>query len=110
MPRAKQICSTAGCRQTVKARGKCVEHDPGPWAGHTRQDISRLPSNWSTIRRRILRRDGYACYVCGEDATEVDHIDPGDNHDPSNLGAICARCHLAKTLRERQSPRLNDGG
>ncbi|MEU4579961.1 HNH endonuclease [Nonomuraea sp. NPDC023979] len=99
MPRAKQVCSTAGCVRPVTARGKCLRHDPGPWATSDRR--SRLPSNWSSLRLAILRRDKRTCYVCGGEASEVDHVQRGDDHSPANLRAICAECHQRKTLAER---------
>ncbi|MFI9598178.1 HNH endonuclease [Nonomuraea sp. NPDC052265] len=49
----------------------------------------------------MLRRDKFTCAVCGDEANEVDHIERGDNHDPSNLQALCGSCHKRKTLRER---------
>ncbi|WP_440066466.1 HNH endonuclease [Streptosporangium sp. OZ121] len=99
MPRAKQICSTSACRQTVKGRGKCKDHQPIGWYTHDRR--SRLPKDWERRRLIVLRRDNYTCYVCGADGTEVDHVNPGDDHDLANLAAICRECHKAKTLRER---------
>jgi hypothetical protein len=46
---------------------------------------------WRGIRESVLRRDRYACVVCGDTANlEVDHID-GDfrNNDPANLRTVC---------------------
>lgn len=61
---------------------------------------SRLPRNWSTIRKRILRRDR-VCQVCLNNyATEVDHILPGDDHADTNLQGICRYCHSRKSARE----------
>lgn len=70
------------------------------WEGSTRS--ARLPANWPTIRRRILRRDRGICHVCGRPgADQVDHIQAGDNHDPSNLAAIHdTPCHRAKSAHE----------
>ncbi|GAA3136536.1 hypothetical protein GCM10010466_29190 [Planomonospora alba] len=99
MPRAKAVCSTTDCRQTVKAKGKCEQHQPIGW--HTSNRRERLPGDWSRRRLIVLRRDNYTCYVCSGDATEVDHVDRGDNHSLANLAAICRECHKAKTLRER---------
>ncbi|MGK5520312.1 HNH endonuclease [Micromonospora sp. URMC 107] len=85
------------------------------WEGSDRR--ARLPSNWGTIRRRILRRDGYKCRQvfstgerCGAPANQVDHIERGDDHRPDNLQALCAYCHGVKTAGEavearRASPR-----
>lgn len=74
-------------------------------AWNTSDRLSRLPPNWSTtIQPSILRRDKYQCklkYVgCLGTATEVDHIERGDNHDPKNLQAACERCHATKSGRE----------
>jgi 5-methylcytosine-specific restriction enzyme A len=62
---------------------------------------ARLPARWHHIRKAILRRDAYTCYVCGSTAAnEVDHKHPGDDHSPTNLAAICTSCHRAKSSRE----------
>jgi 5-methylcytosine-specific restriction protein A len=62
----------------------------------------RLPSNWPQIRLFILRRDNYECQIpgCFRQATDVDHIVHGDDHDPSNLQAICKPCHAFKSSQE----------
>ncbi|MFI6444729.1 HNH endonuclease [Kitasatospora sp. NPDC050543] len=67
----------------------------------------RLPKNWPTIRRRILRRDGHACMAvfsdgrrCGMPATDVDHIERGDDHSDANLRALCGWCHQKKSSSE----------
>ena len=33
-------------------------------------------AEWKKQRQRVLKRDGYICAYCGQDATEVDHIIP----------------------------------
>ena len=68
------------------------------FAGSTRKQ--RLPANWRSLRRRVLRAADYRCALCGAPATEVDHIRPGDYHDISNLQAVCSTCHSHKTARE----------
>nr|WP_079083629.1 HNH endonuclease [Streptomyces antibioticus] len=75
------------------------------WQGSTRR--SRLPSNWPAIRRRVLRRDGYICQarfsegqLCGAPATDVDHIEAGDDHSMANLRALCGWCHARKSASE----------
>ncbi|MFI9576949.1 HNH endonuclease [Microbispora rosea] len=99
MPRAKAVCSSAGCLRPVKARGKCEIHQPVGWRTSDRR--SRLPKDWARRRLIVLRRDNYTCYVCKADAAEVDHVQRGDNHDLDNLAAICSACHKRKTLAER---------
>ena len=54
--------------------------------------------------KRILRRDGHTCYLCGGEATQVDHITnvaSGRRTDPSNLAAVCVPCHRLKSEAER---------
>jgi 5-methylcytosine-specific restriction enzyme A len=75
------------------------------WSSSTRRD--RLPAGWNQIRRSILKRDNWRCQVrkedgrpCGDHATEVDHIKPGDDHRPENLQAICSWHHQRKSSRE----------
>jgi 5-methylcytosine-specific restriction endonuclease McrA len=55
---------------------------------------------WKDIRLRVLARDGYVCYICGGEATQVDHVIPrtkmGDMWDMDNLAAICARDNIRK--------------
>lgn len=77
---------------------------PG-WEGSDRR--SRLPADWPTIRKRILRRDGNRCKSvledgerCPEIATEVDHVRRGDIHEDWNLAAICTWHHGKKSARE----------
>lgn len=75
---------------------------------------SRLPKDWSRRRRSILVRDQYQCQIinpdtngiCGEAATEVDHIVPGDNHEPTNLQAICHWHHARKSSAEGAAARI----
>jgi 5-methylcytosine-specific restriction enzyme A len=83
------------------------------WSGSDR--ASRLPSNWATLRMRVLRRDAYKCQdrdsmgrPCGEPANEVDHVIPGDDHSLENLRAICRWHHARKSSAEgraAQAPR-----
>ena len=71
----------------------------------------RLPSNWSTIRRQVLERDGNRCcwitlnldgrpVRCTSPATDVDHIRRGDDHSLDNLQSLCNHHHLVKTQGE----------
>lgn len=97
MPRKWGPCAEPRCPVLCDTT-YCVTHQPVPYARSTRR--SRLPSDWARLRLRILRRDACTCHVCGGEANEVDHIVPGDNHDPSNLAPICRPCHLSKSGHE----------
>ena len=79
----------------------CPEHQ-SRWGNTTR----RRPKGWANTRARILKRDNHHCYVCGQPATEVDHIDNLGSEADNNLAAICNPCHTTKTLREAQESRL----
>ncbi|MEU7030061.1 HNH endonuclease [Streptomyces sp. NPDC046275] len=75
------------------------------WSSSDRRE--RLPADWPRIRIRILRRDGHRCTHrdqygerCEELATDVDHIVPGDDHQETNLRALCGFHHQAKSSRE----------
>lgn len=76
-----------------------------PWAGSTRRET--LPTDWQTRRLRVLRRDGYRCQwrmsdggLCGHPASDVDHLERGENHDESNLRALCRWHHARKSSQE----------
>ena len=59
---------------------------------------------WSQLRLMVLRAQP-ACVVCGEPATDVDHITPkrlGGEDALDNLQALCHPCHTRKTMRERR--------
>ena len=75
-----------------------------PWAGSTRR--SRLPDDWPQRVRDIKTRDRGTCQAdhhaprCDRRGTDVDHIEPGDNHSLANLQLLSRACHAAKTARE----------
>ena len=72
-------------------------------AWNTSDRLSRLPPWWSDFTPSYLRYHNKCklkiegCYV---DATEVDHIVAGDNHDIGNLQPVCERCHAKKSAME----------
>jgi 5-methylcytosine-specific restriction endonuclease McrA len=60
---------------------------------------NRNSSLWKKIRERVLRRDSYICYYCGQDADTVDHIVPiakGGGDEMDNLVAACRSCNYSK--------------
>ncbi|GAA2577515.1 hypothetical protein GCM10009862_16040 [Microbacterium binotii] len=79
------------------------------WKGSTRK--STLPADWdTTVRPRILRRDGYRCVwiradtnsQCGDRANQVDHIDQARrwDHSDGNLQSLCEYHHQRKSSAE----------
>lgn len=75
------------------------------WA-HTSRHSRGYGAAWSKLRAYILRRDKGLCQPCLAkqrltQATQVDHIKPkakGGTDDECNLQAICAPCHIVKTV------------
>lgn len=107
MPRrTPKVCADRRCPDLTDGGTYCEQHTPEPWAGSTRSQ--RLPPDWNRKRRRILRRDK-TCQLrypgCVHLPTEVDHREPGDNHDDANLQAVCAPCHRTKTQAEAADAR-----
>jgi len=70
----------------------------------------RLRGRRGMARRAAVLRAAPLCQACQAAgrgpvlATELDHVVPLHRGGPdtvANLAPLCARCHLAKTLRER---------
>lgn len=75
------------------------------WANSDRR--ARLPKNWPTLRRRVIRRDDGRCTAvysegerCSMPGTDVDHITPGDDHSMTNLRLLCPWHHGKKSGAE----------
>ena len=67
---------------------------------------------WTKIKQRILRRDGFICQYCGQEADTVDHVIPrrlNGNDSDENLVASCRRCNLSKGGRFFVSRRTQIG-
>jgi 5-methylcytosine-specific restriction protein A len=71
------------------------------WSASTRR--ARLPKDWAKRRRIVLQRDP-TCQLrytgCTGRSTEVDHIEPGDDHRLTNLQGACHPCHARKSALE----------
>jgi 5-methylcytosine-specific restriction endonuclease McrA len=58
-----------------------------------------------SVRFQVLKRDGYACQICGATAAdgaklEIDHIFPvgrGGQNDEENLQVLCRNCNIGKS-------------
>lgn len=102
------VCSTPGCPELVRgSSGYCVMHRPRPWASSNRR--AQLPSNWTSIRKKVLKRDGHRCVKCGSSRRlEVDHKVASDDHRIEALQTLCAVCHRAKTQAEAAAARWSN--
>lgn len=101
---SKRICTYPGCN-TLVLKGRCDRH-PYPQKKKAKRPSSwkqGYDSTWWSVRASYLKRQPYCeyRYYCqGDEATEVDHIQPlrqGGSHDFDNLVACCKRCHSYKT-------------
>lgn len=66
-------------------------------AAHTLRNGSTR--SWRRTRALILARDAHRCALCGQPATEVDHITPvahGGTDQPWNLRSLCHDCHASR--------------
>jgi len=72
-------------------------------------------THYKVMREKVLIRDAYTCYYCGQEANTVDHIIPiskGGISVEDNMIAACVRCNSGKRdriapgsfLRERRKP------
>lgn len=86
-------------RQTQTPR-----HKPQPARRKPAQKSTQGRDGWLALRFRILKRDGYRCQLCGQNAQdgvklEVDHKHPrskGGTDDPTNLWTLCFDCNRGK--------------
>lgn len=110
-------CLEPNCWEHATDEGRCRNHflehktHTAPWALET-ESHRDLPSNWKSIRKQVLERDKYVCYICGgPGADSVDHVVPrwlmrgnGDAHNLSNLKAahfnVEPYCHRNKSTLE----------
>lgn len=62
-------------------------------------------THYKVLREKVLIRDSYICYYCGQEANTADHIIPiskGGISSEDNMVAACYRCNAAK--RDRIAP------
>ena len=90
------------------------------------ENKARYPKNWKQIRQKILERADNKCEFCGvenhslryrvseKDGLEIPtrvvltiaHLDhTPENCDPSNLRALCQRCHNRYDAEHRKQTR-----
>lgn len=71
----------------------------GGWSSSNRK--ARLPSNWRSIRAKVLARDPI-CKICRvRPSSHCDHIEAKtDAHAEDRLQGVCEPCHLQKSSGE----------
>lgn len=86
-----------------------MPHTKSGWnnSGQSRRK-TELPSDRQQRRRKVLARDKGLCQLrlkgCTYRATDVDHIERGNNHNLENLRAACHHCHMVRTGRFTSVP------
>ena len=70
------------------------------------EDTIYLKVKKKKFRTRILERDNYICYFCGEPGDTLEHLQPvskGGKNTEDNCVCACARCNNEKgDMSERQ--------
>lgn len=64
----------------------------------------RSTSHWKKLRLKVLRRDAYTCFYCGDVANEVDHVIAkvkGGEDSLDNCVAACRRCNIQKKDKDQ---------
>lgn len=65
----------------------------------TKRRAWKAGPNYPRIRKAVLVRDNFTCWLCGGRADAVDHVLPyalGGSNRPSNLRAVCGECNSKK--------------
>lgn len=98
------------CRPIAEARAK-ERLDKFKREANRRYNKKRNPEEvrfynskgWRSLAAARLQHDGYKCKICGQYATEIDHIVPIQTpegwtrrYDWDNLQSLCTQCHNKK--------------
>lgn len=115
----KRLCKVAGCNGLAEYPERyCPRHlylkrkDEERNQLHLGKEYStHFPELYSSLKWKQLRqkhlREEPLCRVCGNKATEVDHLIPhqGDINlffNEDNLQSLCHNCHSKKTIKEME--------
>jgi 5-methylcytosine-specific restriction protein A len=101
------VCAEDTCPEIVTGAGiRCAKHA----RLNPRSPSSRATSTteWRKTRQKALRRDRYTCQVCGDPATQVDHVVPvahGGDNSLANARGVCASCNNERRPGYRGTPK-----
>lgn len=114
--RARKICSKPGCYELQP----CPTHPKKAWVKKQDQPDRLRGRKAVARRRRVLERDSFTCYLCGDVRLEqdliADHVKPlaeGGADTMGNLRCCCVDCHDLKSqdeARRARTPGGNPGG
>lgn len=106
MSRTLKVCPTQGCVELIPRNERlCSDCEKK----RQKKYNSKRPSSsaqgydykWRKIRDAFLKANPF-CFICGNLASQVDHIIPlsrgGTNH-LDNLQSLCVSCHSKKTVK-----------
>ena len=91
---------------TRKRAAQMVFRNKAQWIGRDKLVLLITNEEEKKIRKRVLERDGYVCYICekqlAEDEVTYDHIIPrsqGGTDYEDNLAVCCQECNEEKADR-----------
>ena len=71
-----------------------------------KKGVSEYPNHYDfkKIRLFLLIKNNWKCFICGNEATEVHHIDEDkSNHNEDNLMCVCRKCHISRIHAGRKN-------
>jgi 5-methylcytosine-specific restriction protein A len=95
-------CLVPRCPAFAQYRGRCFLHARAYEQRRGTHGQRGYTYQWEIVRRAYLAMYP-ACVVCGEPATQTDHILPlrmGGTHEVANLRGLCGSCHSKRTIRD----------
>lgn len=104
--KTQRLCEHVGCKKLCTEGRYCEEHKPKRKDPKGRKNSAQrgYGGAWRKARALFLKLHP-VCVICGQPATDVDHIVPhkGDKKifwDVNNWQPLCHSCHSKKTARE----------